>query len=113
MEVVDMRQLSVEEFFEKVDIWYNDEDGTLTLKYDGHMVWDIDGNIVHNSSDNVLFYSDYAHNKKIFMNTGTYNFMNSMESNLNIAQEAYKNSMIELEKRIEEMENIQINVCRH
>ena len=39
------------------------------------------------------------------MNTGTYNFMNSMESNLNIAQEAYKNSMIELEKRIEEIES--------
>ena len=108
-----MRQLSVEEFFEKVDIWYNDEDGTLTLKYDGHMVWDINGNIVHNSGDNVLFYSDYTHNKKIFMNTGTYNFMNSMESNVNAVHDEYKKSMNELEKRIEEMENIQINVCRH
>lgn len=108
-----MRKLTSEEFFEKVDIWYNDEDGTLTLKYEGNMAWVVDGTMVQHSNDNIMVFSNHQHNKKIFMNTGNYDFLRNMDDNLHNTNEAYKRSMQEIEQRIESMSNINVDVCNH
>lgn len=113
MEMINMRQLTVEELFDKVDIWYNDEDGTLTLKYDGHLAWEVNGNIINNSNENILFFSNHENNKKIFMNTGTYSYLNDIRHNMSVVEDAYKQSMDELTTSIDQMDKTQIEVCIH
>ena len=100
-----MRKISTEEFFEMVDIWYDEVDNTLTLCYEGNMAWVINGSISHSSNENVMFFSDHQNNKKIFMNTGTYDFEKSMSENVSIVEETYKNSMLEYQERLDSIDH--------
>lgn len=108
-----MRKLTAEEFFDMVSVWYDETDNTLTLQYEGNMAWMVDGSMVQSSKSTILFYSNHEHNKKIFMNTGTYDELLSMNDNVENSYRLYKNEMERLNKRLADMENVTIDVCNH
>lgn len=105
-----MRKLTAEEFFDMVSVWYDETDNTLTLQYEGNMAWMVDGSMAQSSNGTIMFYSNHEHNKKIFMNTGTYDKLLSMDENVENAYHRYAQEMKKLNSRMLQCENTVINI---
>lgn len=114
-----MRRLSPDEVFERLQFWYDDEQDTVVIESDSNVVYEYKQNIVMNSGEHILFYSDHENNKKIMMNTGSYDSSLSVSDNITVAINEYKERMHELaimqekiNKMIDEVERPDDGSCK-
>lgn len=103
-----MKRLSPDEVFEKLQFWYDEEQDTVVIESNSNVVYEYKKNVVMNSGEHILFYSDHEHNKKIMMNTGVYDQSLSVEDNITVAINEYKERMQEL-MEMQEKINTMIN----
>ena len=110
-----MRKLTKDELLEVMDVWYDDENNSVAIKFNGDVVIQSDGNMVHTSGGHNLIYSDHRNNKKIFMNTGDYDVNISVDENVYTAIKQHQDSMnafLERMAKIEqELEKLKCDNC--
>lgn len=105
-----MRKLTSEEFFEKVDVLYDDESDTMVIKHKGNMVWEIEGCVVNYAGGDVINHTDVENNKKFFYNTGVYDPSLDVEGNVSLAKNAYEESMQEFYRVMEQMQDSTVDI---
>lgn len=99
-----MYKLSPEQLLEHLEAFYDEEHDTVHLKCKSNLVLSTDKNLVQDSKENIMFYSNYHRNKKIYSNTGIFDDSLSVEENVQNAIMVHQDNM----RRLME-ENKQLN----